>query len=96
MARPKIIIFLEIFHFWKFFRLQNRLPDLPDGSPDSLDQYNIQEKNQKQFFFGISLYFSLFRYKRSFNTINRCWDPSRIVENDLGFNPVLIWCPYEL
>ena len=32
----------------------------------------------------------LFSYKRSFNTIIRCRDPSRIIENCLEFNPVLI------
>ena len=31
-------------------------------------------------------YFSLFRYRRPNNTINRCWDPSRIVDLGWSFN----------
>ena len=42
------------------------------------------------FIFLIFYIFSLFRYKRPFNTINRCWDPSRMIENDLELHPVLI------
>ena len=38
----------------------------------------------------------LFSSKRSFNTVIRCRDPSRIIENDLEFNPVLIWYFFEL
>ena len=69
------------------FQLRNGFWTLPGGPLDPLDQY----KNPFIFYFlNFFHIFSLFRYKRPFNTINRCWDPSRMIENDLKFNSVLI------
>ena len=55
---------------------------------------SIEKSNDKNpfIFYCLNFFhiFSLFRYKRPFDTINRCWDPSRMIENDLELHPVLL------
>ena len=70
------------------FHLRNRLLTLPGGPLDPLDRYR-NPKKRKQFgwiflifyhYFAI-YYLSLFHFRRPFNIMNRCWNPSRMISN---------------
>ena len=88
-----VVISLVLVAIFNVFHLRDGFSPLLDGPLDPLDRY--KNPKNKHIFIKIDIG-PLFSSKRSFNTIIRCQDPSRIIQDDLEFNPVLLWYFFEL